>query len=179
LEFIDRYGWRALSDHERRAATLFYATLGRHMGLRDIPTTYKEFVDFFDGYEHEHVIQDPANRLLMAAMHEFNSAQLPKAVRGLANGGLDSLLPDHIRAAIGIPRAPVALRAATQTLLRLRAVKARFEAPADKPWFVAGQSLPSYPDGYDLAKVGPPDQEDLAKRLRDAGSVGNGRGTSD
>ena len=42
LRWTERHGWRRLTELEKRAATDFYAELGRQMGLEGIPATFAE-----------------------------------------------------------------------------------------------------------------------------------------
>lgn len=62
IRWIERYGWRRLSEHEKRAIAAYYRTLGRHMGIGDIPQTHQEFTDCLDAYEAEHFAWDPGAR---------------------------------------------------------------------------------------------------------------------
>src|SRR5919202_4783575 len=39
IRWIDRYGWRRLTEHERIAGAEYYAALGRHLGIPGIPRT--------------------------------------------------------------------------------------------------------------------------------------------
>jgi hypothetical protein len=165
LRFADAYGWRPLCCHERRSAFLFYRELGRRMAVRDIPDTLDELVSWFDDYERRHLRFDPANAELMAAMHEFMGARVHPRLRRLVNRGVDSLLEDPVREAIGLSRPSWPVRALARSALRLRAVKVRFDPPAKTSTFVPGAAWSSYPDGYDLDEVGPPDQRELAAEL--------------
>ena len=51
VRWLDRFGWRPLHPHERQAAFRYYARLGELMGIRDVPASYDELVDWFDVYE--------------------------------------------------------------------------------------------------------------------------------
>src|SRR5437016_246052 len=54
IRWLDAYGWRPLTDHEKTATASYYRALGQLMGIKDIPATYTEFGDFLDRYEREH-----------------------------------------------------------------------------------------------------------------------------
>ena len=51
IRWIDRFGWRRLSETERIASACYYRELGRLMGIRDIPATYQELAAYLDAYE--------------------------------------------------------------------------------------------------------------------------------
>jgi len=55
IRWLDRFGWRRLCCHERRASYVFYRELGRHMGIPDVPDSYDAFAEFFDDYEARHL----------------------------------------------------------------------------------------------------------------------------
>ncbi len=43
--WIDDYGWRKLTDDEVTASVNYYRTLGRHMGIKEIPRDLRRFRD--------------------------------------------------------------------------------------------------------------------------------------
>ena len=51
IDWLDRYGWRRLTEHERIAAFHFYREVGVRMGIRDIPTGFAEFRRLKADYE--------------------------------------------------------------------------------------------------------------------------------
>ena len=165
MRFLDAYGWRPLCCHERRSAFLFYRKLGRRMAVQDIPDTFDELVTWFDDYERRRLQFHPANAALMAAMHDFTAARVPPRMRRLVNRGMDSLIEDPVREAIGLSRPSWPVRTLAHSALRLRAWKVRREPPTTTSTFVPGAAWKSYPDGYDLDEVGPPDQREFAAEL--------------
>ena len=52
--WLDRYGWRPLTEAERTASANYYRELGQHMGIKGIPVTHQEFAVFLDRYEENH-----------------------------------------------------------------------------------------------------------------------------
>ena len=46
--WIERFGWRPLTETERRASANHYRELGRHMNIKDSPRTYQEFDQYLD-----------------------------------------------------------------------------------------------------------------------------------
>ena len=59
IRWLDRYGWRRLTEAERVASANYYRALGQHMGIKGIPETHQEFAAFLDAYEREHFGFDP------------------------------------------------------------------------------------------------------------------------
>jgi hypothetical protein len=91
---------------------------------------------------------------------------------------MDSLLEDPVREAIGLSRPSWPVRALTRSALRLRARRARSGPPVETSAFVPGAAWTSYPDGYDLDQVGPPDQTELAADLLGRPATDDHPGTS-
>src|SRR3954452_8206052 len=54
MRWLDRFGWRPLTETERVASANYYRELGRHMGIRGIPETWQAFSRLLDAYEREH-----------------------------------------------------------------------------------------------------------------------------
>lgn len=154
MRFLDTYAWRRPSEHERRSAYLFYRTLGGHMNV-SVPSDYDSFVTWFDEYERRQLAFDPANAALMSAAHATMAKRLPPLLRWPVNRGIDSLLEDPVRRAIGIARPPWIVRAGTGALLRMSARRARRGPARTEPAFTFGTPMFGYPNGYTLDDVGP------------------------
>jgi hypothetical protein len=60
--WIDTYGWRRLSRHEVIASAVHYQTLGRRMGIKDVPGSYEEFEACLDAYEEANFAWDSEAR---------------------------------------------------------------------------------------------------------------------
>ncbi len=54
IDWIDRFGWRRLSEQERLAAFHFYRQVGLRMGIRALFTDFDEFQQFTVDYEDRH-----------------------------------------------------------------------------------------------------------------------------
>lgn len=155
--WIDRHGWRPLCCHERTAIHQFYAELGRRMNITDIPPTYHEYVEFFDAFEAEHFAPTPAARQLMAATKDL-LGDLPRVLTPAGHRLVDALLDPPLRAATNVPPPPWWARAALTCGLTARATLLRHAyAPRRAAYLADGLHAKTYPDGYDIATVGPAD----------------------
>ncbi|WEB39228.1 DUF2236 domain-containing protein [Streptomyces yunnanensis] len=154
IRWIDQYGWRRLSEHEKRAMAAYYGTLGRHMGIRDIPQTYQEFEVFLDAYEEAHFGWDPGARRVADASLDLMAGwygPLAPVVRSASMALLDDTLLDAFR----FDRPRPAVRTAVRTALKLRARAVRVLPPRRAPHY--GRQNPEikgYPDGYRVAELG-------------------------
>lgn len=154
--WIDRTGWRPLCCHERTATVEFYRRLGTLMNVSDIPADYAGFEKLLDAYEAEHFGPTAAAEALMAATRGLFAGRLPDRLKGLAGPVADTLLTPSLRVAVGAPTPALPVRALVNSLIRLRATAEAWKAPRTEPYLTLG-SAPSYPDGYQVEKLGPND----------------------
>lgn len=155
--WLDRFGWRPLLGVEREAAFHYYRALGVRMGIRDLPATREAFATFFDDYERRHFAYGDAQRRVGTATRELFVSWLPAALGPAARLGVHALLDPPVRQAFGFPDPPRWLPAALHATLRARARAERFLPPRRRPVLTRDSRLVrSYPDGYDVAALGPP-----------------------
>lgn len=157
IRWIDDMGWRRLSEHERVAACHYYRDLGRHMGIRDIPETHREFATLMDDYERAHFAYDPGSRAVADATVELFTTFPPNhhapaaAVRRFSYG----LMDDALRAAFRYPRIPAWEQRLARGAVRARSAVVRRMPPRTEPMLARMQpTIRSYPDGYDVAELG-------------------------
>lgn len=156
--WLDAYGWRPLTQHEQHASAVYYRTLGRHMGITEIPDSFGEFESFLDKYEAEHFAWDPDSRRVsdstLALMASWYPAPLAPVVRGASRALLDESL---LRAFRYDPPRP-AVRRLVEGALRTRARAVRLMPPRRKPHFARQnpeiKGYPGYPAGYRLEDLG-------------------------
>ncbi|MFK0294135.1 oxygenase MpaB family protein [Streptomyces sp. NPDC090442] len=154
IRWIERYGWRRLSEHEKRAIAAYYRTLGRHMGISDIPETYRDFENCLDAYEEAHFGWDPGARRVADASLDLMAGwygPLAPVVRGASKALLDDTLLDAFR----YDRPRPAVRTAVRTALKLRAKAVRLLPPRRTPHYARqNPEIKGYPNGYRVAELG-------------------------
>jgi uncharacterized protein (DUF2236 family) len=154
VRWIQRYGWRDLAPGEIRAAVRYYRTVGRLMGIRQIPGSYPEFAGYLDAYERDHHSFTDANRRLAVSLIEVIGSSAPRPVRPLARRCVAAALGLPLRRVLGLPEPSGLVRAGVHAALRSRTALIRLIPPLRR----AGQSprrLRSYPHGYSLREIGP------------------------
>jgi hypothetical protein len=157
IRWLDRYGWRRLTEAERVASANYYRELGRHMGIKGIPDTHQEFGDFLDRYEEEHFGFDQGGLAVSEATLRLMATFPPNhlAPRVLVDRLAKALMDDRLLAAFGYRRPTHWERAAASGALRLRAAVVRFLPPRREPLHARQlRSIRSYPHGYDVARLG-------------------------
>ena len=157
IRWLDEYGYRPLSEAEKVASAHYYRRLGGLMNIKDVPSTWQEFGELMDAYERDHFGYDEGavavSEATLALMATFPPND--KGPRRLMRRSALALMDDDLLSAFGYD-APTRLE---QVLYR-GAVKVRAallrHAPARKEP-VHFEDLPqvrSYPDGYEIAKLG-------------------------
>ncbi|MEE1927216.1 oxygenase MpaB family protein [Streptomyces sp. TRM 70351] len=156
--WLDAYGWRALTNHERRAVTAYYRTLGARMGIRDLPESYAEFEHCMDAYEAEHYGYDAGGRAVADATLALMATWYPRPLAPLVRRGSIALMDDRLLRAFRYPAAGAGTQRLVRGALRLRARAVRLTPPRRTPRFARHnpriRSYPGYPDGYALDGLG-------------------------
>ncbi len=156
LRWLDRYGWRRPSEHERAATYLYYRELGRRMGMRHIPGSCEQLHAFADEYEREHFRFDPASRRTAEATRELFVSWFPRPLAPLTRRAATALLDPPLLEAFGFPPAPAWVGAAAHGSLRARARAERLLPPRRRPSLPREQrTVRGYPDGYSIGELGP------------------------
>ncbi|MEE1823521.1 oxygenase MpaB family protein [Streptomyces sp. BE20] len=156
--WLDDYGWRRYSPHERRAATNYFRELGRHMGLPGIPETFEEFEQLLDDYERAHFAFDPGGRAVSDSTLGLMASWYPVPLRPSMRLSSICLLDDPLREAFGYPAPPAALRRAVRTGMWLRGRAVRLLPPRRRPYLARDnrqvRGYPGYPYGYRIGDLG-------------------------
>lgn len=154
VRWIGRYGWRDLTETEIRACVSYYRELGRLMGIRQIPGTYRGFASYLDGYEREnHAFTEP-NRRLALSLIRILEAWFPRVVRPLVRRCVIASLGEPLRCALGLDKPGMVIRASVHAALRSRAALIRILPPL-RPQREGPRPLRTYPHGYQLSDLGP------------------------
>lgn len=156
--WIDRFGWRALSPHERHATYAYYRELGKRMGIRDIPGSYDDTLALLDAYERAHFRYSPTNQRVGEATRELFVSWFPRPLAPLVRLASHALMEPPMLEAFGFDRAPLWLERTVERSLRARSLVLRVAPPRRRPASVRESRLiRSYPDGYTIDELGPAD----------------------
>jgi hypothetical protein len=156
--FIERTGWRPLTDNERSASWHFWAELGTRMGIDTLPTSYEHSEALLEQYEAAHLAPSKEGQALTAAVLEALRHRTPKPIRPFTAQMTSALLDEpEISAALGLPAPNPILTGSLRTALAVQRLRRRRSRPPEKPAFTPGQPAGSvYPHGYVLEQLGPP-----------------------
>ncbi|MCB0532239.1 MAG: DUF2236 domain-containing protein [Lewinellaceae bacterium] len=153
--WIDRYGWRKVTETEKQAAFFFWTELGRRMGIRDMPESYVAFDAFNRAYEQEQFRYAPENELIAVATRNLMlSWVLPKPLFSLGAPFVHALIDDQLLQAVGMRRAPVWLQTLVRRSVRLRGQLVRMLPPRKKPHLLTRLPNRTYSKGYAIPDLG-------------------------
>lgn len=161
MRWVDRYGYRPLSEGERDAALKYWQRVGRLMGIADIPPDLAGIEAYFDDYESRRFGYSDAGRRVADATIEVFASWYPAPLRGLLRLATVAMMDEPLRRALRYPDPPAWVDAAVRLGLRTRA-RLISHLPARRTRRRATDSprLKGYPYGWDIARVGtfPPAQ---------------------
>jgi len=163
VRWISRYGWRPLDAKEVVALTRFTTRFGELMNITGLPETYDGYLQLLVDYERDHFAPDPANTRVTEATIRIGRQTAPWYLRAGFRRVSIALMDEPLRVALGMPRQPRALIVAVDLGLRLRAKALRFLA---KPRLAPYERVhPTYPNGYELSRIGPAKMLDELNKL--------------
>ncbi|MEV7413877.1 oxygenase MpaB family protein [Streptomyces sp. NPDC089919] len=153
--WLDDYGWRPLCAVERQASARYYATLGRHLGITDVPDTFEEFEGFLDAYEAAHFGWDEGGRRVADATLDLMASWYPAPLAPLLRSASLALLDEPLLRAFRYEAPGPALRTLVRGALRLRGRAVRLLPPRTAPHYARqNPEIKGYPNGYRLAGLG-------------------------
>ncbi|MEU6141153.1 oxygenase MpaB family protein [Streptomyces sp. NPDC047081] len=153
--WIDTYGWRRFSRHETVASAVHYRTLGRHMGIKDIPESFEEFETCLDAYEEANFDWDEDARRVSDATLALMASWYPRPLAPLLRTSTLALLDDRLLRAFRYQAPNAATRALVRRAVRGRGRVVRLLPPRREPHFARqNREVRGYPDGYELNRLG-------------------------
>ncbi|WP_205474437.1 oxygenase MpaB family protein [Nocardioides sp. SYSU D00038] len=153
--WLDDYGKRPLTHAEVEASVHYYRTLGRHMGIKDVPTTYHGFATYLDDYERDHFAYDEGGRRVADATLDLMKTFYAKPLARPAGVFARALMDEPLRQALRYDAPPAWVERAGRAALRGRGVVLRAFPVRRRPKLVEDISwIRSYPDGHDVERLG-------------------------
>jgi ER-bound oxygenase mpaB/B'/Rubber oxygenase, catalytic domain len=155
IRWIDRYGWRRYTEHERRATFHYWMAIGKRMGIKELPESLEAFEAFNIAFEREQLRFAPANaRIAVATRALLLGMYLPRPFWPLGKPVVAALIDEPLLRAVGFAAPPAWLRSLMTGALRLKAAAQRALPPRRRPYLFTTATYPSYPDGYQIEDLG-------------------------
>ena len=153
--WIEKYGWRQLSEVESRATVRYHQELGRHMGIKDVPATLAEFEVLMDEYEARHFTYDEGSRRVADCTLDLLVSFYPRLTRPGVRLFSRALMDPPLLEAFGYQDPGWLVRTASESALRLRAKVVALLPPRRRPVYMHEmRRITTYPGGFDVAAMG-------------------------
>jgi hypothetical protein len=160
-----RFGWRPMCEVEKQSQFYFWREVGRRMGIEGIPDSLAACEAWNVQYAKEEFRRSQAAVDMTVPLFRLLESWIPWPLRLLVRPSMTALLPTEILPIFDLKPPPRWYVKLVATALRLRGRALRLlPARRDSALYCEG-SLRSYPKGYELAQLGPP--EDWHRRRRD------------
>jgi hypothetical protein len=149
------FGWRLMCEQEKLAAFYFWREIGKQMHIQNIPETYEELERYNREYEKENFRYSQTNQKLGEATRDLFLSWFPGWMRLPLKPLVYALLDETMLDAFGFEHPSPFLRFFLANLLKIRARLLRFFPPRNQPHFFVDHPIRSYPNGYEIANLGP------------------------
>ena len=151
-----RFGWRQLTAKETLALFHFWREVGHRMNIRDIPVEFEEFESYNLEYERVNYRFTETNHRVGVAVRELFKSWFPRWTRPLVERGIYAFMDDNLIRAFGFPPPSPFLRRVVELSLKTRARALRLLPRRKQPLLRTELKHPTYPEGYQIEKLGPP-----------------------
>jgi ER-bound oxygenase mpaB/B'/Rubber oxygenase, catalytic domain len=151
-----RFGWRPLVETEKLATFYFWREVGRLMGIRGLPDSYRDFERFNVDFEHDRFAYTEAGHRVAVATREMFLGWLPVLPRSLGRPVVHALLDEPLLDALGLPHPSARLRRAVEGAVRARSFAVAALPPRRRPRLRTRGRHRTYPRGFELERLGPP-----------------------
>ncbi|MEZ0608162.1 oxygenase MpaB family protein [Fibrella sp. WM1] len=156
INWLRRYGWRALTPNEELALFTFFMEVGRRMNLHDLPDSLSAMQVFTTDYEQRHFRYTESNRRVADATVRIVEGWFPTWLRFVVKPAASALLTEPLRAAFGYPAAPAWVVNSLEGALWLRKWPLRWLTFEPYPSLVEKATYRHYPAGVPaIEAVGP------------------------
>ena len=170
INWLAKYGYRPMTQHEQRAWFTFFRRVGERMGIKEIPDTWDEFARWVDTYEEKNLVYAQSNRNVADATVAVFSGWFPWPLKGVVQPSVRALIDDKLRRAFGYEKPPAWWCALLHSVLKLRAGLKRTIHIERQPKLIANTHNRTYPGNtYTIAGIAP---SYFKKRIDDRGGGG-------
>lgn len=156
IRWIDTFAWRKLCPNERLAYYYFWREVGTRMGIHDIPPSYEAFEQWAAEYERVQFRFTESNRRIGTATRNLFASWFPRITAPIVHYCIYALLDDAMLDAFGFPKPLPMVRTLIRLTLKLRGRIVRWLPPRREPHFFTDYPNRTYPQGYEIGKLGPP-----------------------
>lgn len=153
IRWIERCGWRKMTENEKLASYYFWCEVGKRMGIREIPESYEKFQQFAFDYERDNFTFAETNQRIGVATRDLFTSWLPRIFTPLVRWGIYALLDDPMLASFGFPRPYPFIRKLVSGALTMHGWVVRVLPARKTPNFFTDRRNVTYPHGYEISKA--------------------------
>ena len=154
--WINKYGYRKLTENELKASFKVWQQLGALMGIKNIPATKAELERFNIEYERKNFVAAESNKAIaLYTENLFLSWMLPKQLYGFGRPFLHAVMDEPLLRAVGFGKPNWVVQKMVDTSMALRRITVSILPKRTKP--VLRTRMPrkeSYPNGYTVSELG-------------------------
>jgi hypothetical protein len=156
IRWIDKFGWRKLCETERLGYYYFWREVGKRMGIQNIPPSYAEFEKSSTEYERKHFTFAETNHRVGSYTRDLFASWFPRILTPVVRYSIYAILDDSMLKSFGFPKPLPFTRTLINGALKLRGRMIRLLPPREQAHFFTDDRNRTYPQGYDIPKLGPP-----------------------
>lgn len=154
LRWIDKYGWRRLTEKEKQAIFHYWVNMAHHMNIKNVPATLEELERYNIEFERTYFQYSEPTRRIAEGGRDMFLGWFPAFTRPAGKWVIYAMLDEPVLRASGFPDPPRWLRTAVQVSLKARGLAARYLPRRATPRLRTSMHHRVYPHGYDLDRVG-------------------------
>lgn len=155
VRWIERFGWRKLTENEKIAIFCFFQQLGNRMNINNIPPDFLEFETFNIQFEKKYFRYSPENQKIAESLRSlFLSFYFPKFLHHVSESFVNAMMDDHLLKACGLSTAAKGKKKFMELLLKKRGGFVRLMPKRNSPFLGTQVKRTTYPDGYKINLLG-------------------------
>jgi hypothetical protein len=155
IRWIQRFGWRPLTEHERLGLFHCWRAIGRRMNIREIPSEIGELERYNVEYERAQFGRTDASARLAITTRDLFLGWFPFVPHRLGAQAIYALVDPMLAQAVGFPRPRANVVRAVEGGLRARSRAVRLLPPRRRPRLRTARRPRTYREGYRIDELGP------------------------
>lgn len=157
--WMETFGYRPLTEHEKQAGYFAFRSLGEAMKIKDIPASRDEFVIWYQNYRSQHLVYHSDNKKVTDGLIDGMKEMFPKILRPLLRPLMLTLINDNeLLIATGQKPPAAIVQKNIRGIMKLRSWSQKYINFWQKKSFESsflGQHYKTYPNGYQDCLLGP------------------------
>jgi hypothetical protein len=156
IDWMEKYGWRKMSETEQEALFLFFKEVGKRMNLTDIPESLEAMRAFAHDYEERHFKFTESNRVIADATVKIVENWFPKFLRPAVKPTFSALINKKLRIAFGYKKPSAIFCGFLDMNLYIRKIFLRVISVEPYPKNIGNTSYRTYPKhDFTIETIGP------------------------